>query len=151
MTIPGHRRDAFWKWGLAAGLLSGIPPFSLLDACFCPWASGTAFLAVVLSSRRLARPLGPKEGLALGARIGGIAAPVTALGQIASWLFVSLVVPPNDSLGPFARIRPTLDEALSEGVVTGLVWAVAVFAAASLGGLGGALVSARTGRASETR
>ncbi len=136
-------------WGLVAGLLSGIPPFSLLDACFCPWASGAAFVAVVFASRRLGRPVRPKEGLGLGARIGAFAGPVAALGQIATWLFVSLVVPPNDSLGPFARIRPTAEEALSDALFTGLVWAVAVFAAACLGGLVGALASPRRTRAGD--
>lgn len=146
MTIRDLPRRETWSWGLAAGLLSGIPPFSLLDACFCPWASGAAFLGVVLAARRLGSPVPATRGLGLGARIGAVAGPVAALGQIATWLFVTLVLPPNDSLGPFARIRPTAEEALSEAVFTGLVWAVAVFAAASLGGLGGALVSSRLGR-----
>lgn len=140
-----------WSWGLAAGVLSGIPPFSLLDPCFCPWASGAAFLGVLLAARRSGEAIHAWQGLALGARIGGFAGPIAALGQLATWLFVSLVVPPNESLGPFARIRPTAIEAFSEAVFIGLVWAVAVFAAASLGGLLGALASRRPAQGAGAR
>jgi hypothetical protein len=149
---PEYLRPALIA-GAVAGLLSGIPVFSLLNCVCCLWILGGAAFAVKLLSQGTPVVLKPSDGVLVGILTGIVAAVAHTLVSLAfppdielarrflGWLSnMGIEQPPN-----IDNLLEGTSRFLSPGwIILGLFFTAAVYAV--MGALGGVIGVSLFGR-----